>query len=395
MKRKHPNLCLFFEVHQPFRLVEYDFFRIGEHAEYFDHWLNTEILERVYSKSYLPAGELFLELIRQSKGEFKLSLSLSGVLIEQFEKYMPEQIDLFKELIQTGSVEVLAETYYHSLASVYSDDEFRRQVEKHSNKIESTFGVRPHVFRNTELVYSNHISGLVEEMGYQGILAEGLDSALGGRSPNYLYHAPGANSIQTLLRNVGLSDDIGSRFSAQDWSEYPLTATKYLEWLKNSEGDLINLFMDLETIGEHHPQSSGIFDFWRYFVKEALASDFTFATPSELLADHKSVGIYDCEEHSSWAAFGQDLSPWLGNVMQVEAQGKIHRLESLIKEVKDPELTHSWALLQTNDHFHYMATQPGVFNHFSPYENAYDSYIYFMNALADIQIRLKRALEKI
>lgn len=388
------DVCLYFQVHQPNRLIPYDFFRIGEHAFYEDDGLNGEVLSKVAEKCYLPANAMFRRLIGESKGRFRMALSISGTVIEQMEHHRPDVLESFRELVATGGVELLAETYYHSLAMLHSKKEFERQVELHLEKLEEVFKVRPRVFRNTELIYNNAIAAQAETMGFDGILAEGVPWVLNGQSPNYLYRAPHVSQLKTLLRNSELSDDLGFRFSDRNWPEWPLTPEKFADWLAAAPGDVVNLFMDYETIGEHQWEDSGVFDFWETLPGAVLDADLRWVTPSEVVDLCRASREYDCHWPTSWADAERDLSAWMGNVMQQEAIAKIHKLEDEVLAAKDPDLTHVWAKLQTSDHFYWMSTKGGtdggVHQYFSPYPSAYDAYIYFMNALADLQIRLKR-----
>ena len=392
-----PDVCLYFQVHQPNRLIPYDFFRIGEHAFYEDDGMNAAVLNKVAEKCYLPANRMFKRLIEEQEGRFRMAMSISGMVLEQMERYRPDVLESFQELVATGSVEILAETYYHSLAFVHSNKEFERQVEMHLEKVEEVFSIRPRVFRNTELIYNNAIAAQAETMGFDGVIAEGVDRTLGDQSPNFLYRAPDSARIKTLLRNVGLSDDLGFRFSDKNWCEYPLTAEKFASWIVDSPGDVVNLFMDYETIGEHQWQDSGVFDFWQGLPEAVIEAGSQWVTPSEAVDLYRASRVYDSHFITSWADAERDLSAWMGNVMQQEAIAKVHRLEEAVLAVKDPELTHTWAKMQTSDHFYWMSTKGGtdgnVHTYFTPYPSPYDAYIYFMNVLADLQIRLRRAQE--
>jgi alpha-amylase len=391
-----PDACLYFQVHQPNRLIPYDFFRIGEHAYYEDDGLNAGILNKVAEKCYLPANRMFKQLIREHHGRFRMAMSISGTVIEQLERHRPDVLDSFRELVATGGVELLAETYYHSLAFVHSKKEFERQVDLHLQKLEDVFSVRPRVFRNTELIYNNAIAAQAETLGFDGVIAEGVTRTLAGQSPNFLYRAPETARIRTLLRNVALSDDLAFRFSDRNWSEYPLTPEKFAEWVAASDGDVLNLFMDYEAIGEHQWQDTGVFDFWNALPAAVIEAGSQWVTPTEAVTLYRASREYDCQLLTSWADAERDLSAWMGNVMQQEAIAKIHRLEEQVLAAKDPELTHIWAKMQTSDHFYWMSTKSGtdgnVHEYFTPYPSPYDAYIYFMNALADLQIRLKKAL---
>ena len=389
------DICLYFQVHQPNRLIPYDFFRIGEHAFYEDDGLNAEVLSKVSEKCYLPANEMFTRLIEESEGRFRMSLSISGTVIEQMQHHRPDVLESFQKLVATGGVELLAETYYHSLAIVHSKKEFERQVDKHLDKLEEVFSVRPRVFRNTELIYNNAIAAQAETMGFDGILGEGVEWMLNGQSPNFLYRAPHVAKLKTLLRNPGLSDDLGFRFSDKSWPEHPLSPEVFADWLSKSPGDVVNLFMDYETIGEHQWADTGIFDFWEKLPAAVEEEGGQWVTASEAVDLHRASREYDCHRPTSWADAERDLSAWMGNVMQQEAIAKIHRLEEEVLAAKDADLTDVWGKMQTSDHFYWMSTKGGtdggIHSYFSPYGSPYDGYIYFMNALADLQIRLKRA----
>ena len=393
-----PHACLYFQVHQPNRLIPYDFFRIGQHAFYEDDGLNAEVLSKVAEKCYLPVNALFKKLIEKTHGRFRMTLSISGTVIEQMQHHRPDVLKSFKDLVATGSVELLAETYYHSLAILHSKKEFERQVERHLETLESVFHVRPRVFRNTELIYNNAIAAQAETMGFDGIMAEGVPWVLNGQSPNYVYRAPYVTRLKTLLRNAPLSDDLGFRFSDQNWSEWPLTPEKFASWVKEAPGDVVNLFMDYETVGEHQWKDTGVFEFWEKLPEVMLDEGVHWVTPGEVVDLFSANREYDCHWPTSWADAERDLSAWTGNVMQQEAIAKIHRLEEEVLAAKDPDLTHVWAKLQTSDHFYWMSTKGGtdgsVHQYFSPYSSPYDAYIYFMNALGDLQVRLRRIREE-
>jgi alpha-amylase len=393
-----PDVCLYFQVHQPNRLLPYDFFRIGENANYEDEAMNREILSKVAEKCYLPANRMFKRLIEANEGRFRIALSISGTVIEQMQLYRPDVLESFQELVASGGVELLAETYYHSLAFVHSNKEFERQVELHLQKIEEVFFVRPRVFRNTELIYNDAIAAKAEMMGFDGIIAEGVERNLVGRSPNFLYRAPDTAKIKTLLRNIPLSDDLGFRFSDAAWPEYPLTSEKFAQWITECDGDVVNLFMDYETIGEHHWDETGIYKFWESIPEAITEAGLQWVTPTEAVELYRAAREYSCELITSWADTERDLSAWMGNVMQQEAIAKVHHLENKVLSINDSVLTDAWGKMQTSDHFYWMSTKGGtdggVHQYFTPYPSAYDAYIYFMNVLADLQIRLHRALEE-
>jgi alpha-amylase len=389
------SVCFYFQVHQPFRLRRYSVFDTDPF--YFDELKNAEICRKVAHKCYLPANRLMLKLVRQHEGKFKLAYSISGIALEQFERYVPEVIETFQMLAATGHVEFLSETYYHSLASLYSKDEFRDQVELHRAKIKALFGQDPRVFRNTELIYSDAIGLDVSHMGYDGCLAEGADHVLGYRSANYLYRTPHAPKFKLLLKNYRLSDDIAFRFSNRAWEHWPVTADKFARWVSqiNGNGVCCNLFMDYETIGEHQWADTGIFDFLEHLPGEILKSGgHEFVTPSELIDSYDAMGDLDVENPTSWADTERDLSAWLGNAMQSNALHELYKLETPLRAHADPELLADWRRLQSSDHFYYMCTKyfsdGDVHRYFSPYESPYDSYINFMNVLDNIGSRVRQ-----
>ncbi|NIO44646.1 MAG: polysaccharide deacetylase family protein [Candidatus Aenigmarchaeota archaeon] len=380
------SLCFYFQVHQPMRLNRFSVFT--ENSPYFDDERNKGYLRKVARKCYLPTNKLLLDLINEYNGKFKIAFSLTGVFVEQCKKFAPEVIGSFQELAKTGNVEFLNETYYHSLAILFSEKEFIEQIKLHKKMILDLFNQKPKIFRNTEAMYSNNIARLIEKLGYKGIITEGHESVLGWRSPNYLYHPHGCKKISALLRNYKLSDDIGFRFSARWWEEYPLTADKYSIWLSKCEGQCINLFIDYETFGEHQWEDTGIFNFLRYLPAETSKySNLDFKTPSEIVKMYKPVGIVDVPHTISWADVQRDLSAWLENEMQRLAFEQMTKLEECIK--KNPELLHTWRLLQTSDHFYYMCTKwfadGDVHKYFNPYNSPYDAFINYMNILQDLK----------
>jgi len=399
-----PSVCFYFQVHQPYRVKRYRIFDVGNDHNYFNDKSdkdtnNEKILHKVARKCYLPTNALLLELLNQHP-EFKISFSLSGVFLEQLEEFSPETLESFQKLVATGRVEILDETYYHSLAFLYSKDEFKHQVQLHRDKVKKLFGVTPTSFRNTELIYNNELAKAVEEMGYKAILAEGWDNVLGWRSPNFVYHSPTTTNIKTLLKNYRLSDDIAFRFSSQDWKEWPLTSEKFAHWVNqvNGNGHLINLFMDYETFGEHQWEHTGVFDFMRALPGQILKHpDNNFVTVTEAAEKYPSVGEFDAHHYVSWADVERDLSAWRSNGMQHEALGNIYALEADVLATKDPVLIHDWRKLQTSDHFYYMCTKwfadGDVHKYFNPYETPYEAFIAYNNLLQDLRLRVKAALE--
>ena len=383
------SICFYFQVHQPVRLNKFTVF--SENVPYFDEYINRKYFERIARKCYLPTNKILLDLIDQIGKDFKISFSLTGVFVEQCKKYYPEVLESFIELSKTKQVEFLSETYYHSLAALFSMNEFKEQIELHKNMIKDTFNQNPTVFRNTEAMYSNQIANEVEKMGYKGIITEGHESILGWRSPNYLYTANESKKLIVLLRNYKLSDDIGFRFSAKWWEDYPLTADKYADWLSASDGSCTNIFIDYETFGEHQWEDTGILEFLKVLPHKILNYDnLDFKTPSELIKDYMPIGNLDVNRVISWADVHRDTSAWLENDMQKLAFEHMSKLEQYVK--KNVELLKIWRMLQTSDHFYYMCTKwwadGDVHKYFNPYETPYDAFINYMNIVQDIKKKL-------
>ena len=395
-----PSVCFYFEVHQPFRLRRYSVFEAmsahGRSPQYFDDRTNREVAAKVAAKCYLPANRLILDLVRRHAGRFRVSYAVTGTAMDQFALYAPEVLDSFAALAGTGCVEFLAETYHHSLASVAGPAEFAAQVELHRRRLADAFGVTPRVFRNTELIYDNTLARRVAEMGFVGVLAEGVDRVLGWRSPNFVYRPPASRGPSILLKNYGLSDDIAFRFSDRNWAGWPLTPRKFAASLAGQPGPLTNLFMDYETLGEHQWADTGIFDFLAA-LPEVLPAEAgaDFVTVSEAVERFPPVGELDVSRATSWADSERDLSAWLGNPMQNNALMALYELEKPVKDTGDLALIEDWRRLTTSDHLYYMSTKGlsdgEVHAYFSPYDNPYDAYINFMNVLDNLRRRIKRA----
>ncbi|OQZ05813.1 MAG: alpha-amylase [Planctomycetes bacterium UTPLA1] len=391
------SVCFYFQVHQPFRLRRYSIFD-ADH-DYFDDYKNAEICRKVATKCYLPANQCILDMIRVHEGRFRCSYSLTGVVLDQFEAYCPEVIESFKRLADTGCVEFLAETYYHSLAFLFSRAEFEEQVALQQERIGRLFGQKSTVFRNTELIYNNDVAAAAHKLGYKAIIAEGADHLLGYRSPNFVYKAPSA-PITVLLKNYRLSDDIAFRFGNRSWAEWPLTAEKFAKWVNqvNGNGYAVNLFMDYETFGEHQWTETGIFEFLYHMPGEVMkiSGDNNFMKPSEIVSAYEPSGEYDCPHLISWADTERDLSAWLGNAMQSNALQEAFALEGAVKAKGDAELLSDWRRLLTSDHFYYMCTKyfadGDVHKYFNPYESPYDSYINYMNVLDNVAARSRQSL---
>ncbi len=394
------TICMYFQVHQPWRLKPYRFFNMGLDHNYLDDLLNRSLMQKIARQCYLPMNALLLKLIKENKGAFKCSFSISGIAVEQFKAYAPEVLDSFRELSKTGCVEFLAETYSHSLAAMASEEDFREQVQKHVKLMNEEFGVEPTAFRNTELIYSDRVGEWVADMGFRTMLAEGAKHILGWKSPNYTYASAYDSRLRLLLRNYRLSDDIAFRFSDQGWENWPLTSDKYAEWLASDEngGEVINLFMDYETFGEHQGVATGIFDFVKELPAKILGMGLKFNTVSEVSKANQPVSVLHCPHEMSWADEERDTTAWLGNELQNEAFSKLYSQKEKVVALNDPDFNHVWSFLQTSDHFYYMATKwlsdGDVHSYFNPYDSAYEAFVNYMNVLSDFIIELDAALEK-
>jgi alpha-amylase len=394
------TICFYFQVHQPFRLRRYKFFDIGNNHYYYDDYANKSIMRKVAEKCYLPANQTFLDIINEFGCKFKISYSLSGTVIDQFERYAPDVLESFQRLAKTGCVEFLGETYSHSLSALRSKEEFFEQVKLQNEKVEKYFGQKPTVFRNTELIYADFIGEMVAEMGYKAMITEGAKHILGWKSPNYLYCNAINPKLKILLKNFRLSDDMAFRFSNREWSEWPLTADKYVNWLNaiDKKEEIINLFMDYETFGEHQWAETGIFEFLRALPRMVFAhTDFSFSTPSEVAKNYDPVAPIHVPHPISWADEERDLTAWLGNELQDEAFNKLYQLKEKVRKINDPDIQRDWKYLQTSDHFYYMCTKwfsdGDVHKYFNPYNTPYEAFINFMNVLSDFIIRVNEKHE--
>jgi alpha-amylase len=378
------------------RLNHFTVFNIGatndRSSDYFNQHLNQEIFEKVAKKCYLPTNKILLDLINKYKGKFRVSFSLTGTFIEYCERYMPELLESFKALLATGAVDLLGETYFHSLSSLYDDlDEFEKQVDMHRQLIKRVFNYTPTIFRNTETIYDNRIARKIAELGYKGIITEGADKILGGRSANYLYK-PVNVDLSVLLRNYHLSDDVGFRFSTHDWAEFPLTADKFAAWISRCEGDLVNLFLDYETFGEHQWTETGIFEFLKHLPGEILKyKNVDFVTVGEAATRYTPVGEIDVPWAISWADEDRNVSTWLGNDMQKACFNELKNIGGKLKEKYNERLLKTWRRLQTSDHLYYCSTKGladgAVHAYFSPYDNPYEGFMNYMNVLQDLKQR--------
>jgi alpha-amylase len=375
-----PDACLYFQVHQPNRLLQRGAIRQVEDLHFEDDAVNAAILGRVADECYLPANRMFKRLIATHAGRFRMALSISGTAIEQMERHRPDVLESFRDLVAGGGVELLAETYYHSLAFMHSNKEFDRQVDLHLEKIEQVFHVRPRVFRNTELIYNDDIAAKIETMGFDGILAEGVERNLGSMSPNHLYRAPETARIKTLLRNIRVSDDLGFRISDKNWDEYPLTPRKFASWLVGTAGDVVNLFMGYETLGLDRAGGDQIRDFWENLPDAMEVAGLQWVTPSEAVDLYRASHEYHCRLLTSWTDHERDLSAWTENSLQREALYRVHALEKQILAGGDAQLIHVWANMQTSNHFHWMSTKGTVEGGdiAMPYRDAVDAHERFM-----------------
>ncbi len=383
------DLCFYFQVHQPLRLRRYSIFDVGHNRDYWDDVKNKEVMKKVAAKCYLPMNKVVLDLIKHHG--FKAAYSITGTALEQFKEYAPEVLSSFKALARTGNVEFLGETYFHSLSYLFDRNEFKDQVDMHHDMIIEEFGQSPTVFRNTELIFNNDLAFHVQNMGYKGVIAEGADHVLNGRTPNVVYSAKGADRIALLLKNYKLSDDIAFRFSNKGWDSYPLTVPKFVDWVSPILGDSVNLFMDYETFGEHQWEDTGIFDFMRHLPSELKKRNIGFVLPREVAAKPSKDSV-DVHHPMSWADIERDTSAWLGNQMQQSSIRALYDLKEEVFASNDSDLIRDWRRLTTSDHFYYMCTKwfsdGDVHKYFNPYDSPYEAYMAFMNVLEDIKLRL-------
>ncbi|MBK6283119.1 MAG: alpha-amylase [Draconibacterium sp.] len=389
------TVCLFFQVHQPFRHRRYHFFDIGNDHYYYDDFTNESIMNKIATKSYLPTNKLLLKLANQLRSNFKVSFSITGQALEQFQLYAPEVIESFQKLVKTGCVEFLSETYSHSLSSLKDKIIFEEQIKLHDKKIVELFGIQPRVFRNTEMIYSDEIGAHVAELGYTAMLTEGAKHVLGWKSPNYLYVNALNPRLKVLMRNFKLSDDIAFRFADTNWSDYPLTAEKFISWLENinPKDEVVNLFLSYEAIGDRQAKETGIFNFLEsLLVKIAKHPSLKLATPSEMIEELQPISIVSVPTPISWADEERDLTAWLGNGMQKEAFGKLYSLSEQIRRCTDEELLKDWNYLQVSDHFYYMSTKyfsDGKDHSYNnPFNTPFEAFVNYMNVLSDFKIRL-------
>lgn len=393
------TICLYFQVHQPFRFKRYRFFEIGNNHYYYDDYSNESIMRKMASKCYLPANKVLLDLFKEYGQRFKVAFSISGTALDQFELYAPDVIESFQKLANTGYVEFLSETFSHSLVSLKNREEFENQIKEHDARILKYFNKKPSIFRNTKLIYNNEIGDWIYDLGYTAIVTEGAKHILGWKSPNYVYCSAANPRLKLLLKNYRLSDDIAFRFSDHGWNEFPLTAEKFVNWIKNldTKEDTVNLFMNYETFGSLQTKESGIFDFLKALPKFALSTNkITFSSPSDLVDRFQPVAPLSVPHPISWADEERDVSAWLGNELQLEAFNKLYELRDKILQIKDPKILTDWKYLQTSDHFYYMCTkffiQGSLHSYYNPYSSPYDAFINYMNILSDFEIRINEEL---
>jgi len=400
-----PAVCFYFQVHQPFRIQRLRFANVGKFSttplrlddrNYFDEEKNFQIFNKVARKSYLKTNAILLDLIRKYQGRFRISFSITGVVLEQMSLYAPDVLESFQKLVASGGVEILGETYYHSLAALYDDEEFIEQVEEHRSAMFSYFQVVPEVFRNTELIYQDQIGELVHELGFKGVLAEGADDILEWRSPNFVYQHPSVN-LKILTKNYKLSDDIAFRFSNKNWIEHPVSAEKYANWVHaiSGAGETVNLFMDYETFGEHQWEDTGIFEFLRYLPGFILKHpDWEFLTPSEVFKKFPSRGSLHYDRNVSWADTERDTSAWIGNEMQSTALHRVYKMGQKIKQLNHSHFLKTWRRLLTSDHFYYMCTKffsdGDVHAYFSPFKSPYHAFLNYLAILEDFDLQLEK-----
>lgn len=384
------SICFYFQIHQPFRLKRYRFFDIGNDHYYYDNFTNDDIITRIAHRSYIPAADTLLKMIKESDGAFKCAISLTGIVLEQLEQSVPEFIDRLQALVATGCVEILGETYSHSLASLADPEEFALQCKEHDDKIKQLFGQQPRVLRNTELIYCDELAPQILAMGYKGVITEGAKHILGWKSPDYVYSAADAPELKLLLKNDALTDRINYHFSTQ-----PMTADSYIAMIAATpaEEEIFNIFMNMETLGETQPAESGIFSFMEALPRFAKEMGVGFMTPSEVIDTIPAVAALEVLHPISWADEARDTSAWLGNDLQKEAFRKLYSVAERVRLCDDRRLKQDWMYLQASDHFFYMSTKHladgSIHSFFSPYESPFQAFTNYMNVLADFIVRVE------
>ena len=380
------TICLYFEIHQIIHLKRYRFFDIGNDHYYYDDYANENSINEVAERSYIPALNTLIGMVKDSGGAFKVALSISGVALEQLEIHAPAVIELLHQLNDTGCCEFLAEPYSHGLSSLANEECFKEEVMRQSAKMKQMFGKAPKVFRNSSLIYNDEIGAMVAAMGFKGMLTEGAKHVLGWKSPHYIYHCAMNPSLKLLLRDFKFSDDISLRFSNSEWSEYPLFADKYINWIDAlpQEEQVINIFMELSALGIYQPLSSNILEFLKALPVCAKEKGITFSTPTELVTKLNSVSQLDVPYPLSWVDEERDTSCWLGNVMQREAFNKLYSIAERVHLCDDRRIKQDWDYLQASNNFRFMTTKhSGVSLNRGIYESPYDAFTNYMNILGD------------
>ncbi len=380
------KICFYFQVHSPYVLRRYRFFEIGNDHYYYDDFATEGKIRELAEKSYLPANKIISDLIKTTGGAFKCGFSISGTTLEQLEQYAPEVIDSFRELADTGNVEFLAETYGHSLSSIYNDKEFELQVKKHSAKIKELFGKKPTAFRNAELIYSDEMAEKISKLGYNTILIEGAKHILGWKSPNYVYGHPYLPKVKLLTRNFPMSNHIPFQFSDTSWSEFPLTADKFTQWIADApqEEEIFNIWLGYEAFGIIQKDYTGIFEFLKAIPQQAFNRGIGFTTPSEA-SKATPTATLSAPYPLSWSGEEKDLSPWMGNHLQEEALNKLYSVAERVNMCKEKALKRDWLTIQNTDYFRYMSFKDAWG---STFESPYDAFTNYMNILADFLLRV-------
>jgi len=382
------NICLYFEIHQPLRLRRYRFFDIGAEHYYYDDFLTEDRIRDLTLRSYVPASEALLDIIRASDGRFRCAVSISGIAVELLEQYAPEALEALQNIAKTNCVEFLAEPYAHSLSALYDQNEFQQQVKTHASKMEQLFGKKPLTLRNAELIYSDEIGEIAAAMGFKAMLMDEAKHIMGWKSPNYVYQHAHLSKLKLLVRNFKLSDDLSFRFSDRTWTNYPLRAERYLDWINATpEGEnIINIWMGYEALGIYNNAESGIFDFLKALPLFAAERGIGFVTPAEAAKLEAKGGALLVPHPMSWAGSEKDLTPWTGNDLQQEALGKLYAVSERVRLCNDKALKHDWLMLQSSDHFRYMSHNDAFG---SNYENPYEAFTNYMNVLADFLQRVE------
>ena len=386
------TFCFYFEIHQLRQLKRYRFFDIGSDHYYYDDYANARAGAELAENSYVPALTTLLDMIKENNGEFKVALSASGVGLEMLELYAPQVIELLKEISKTGCCEFLCEPYSHGLSSIVSPTAFKEEVERMQRKVNELFGQKPTVLRNSGLIYSDEIGEMAASMGFKAMLAEGAKHILAWKRPHFLYNCANADGLKLLLRDYKLSDDISLRFSNPSWSEYPLFAETYVDWIAAlpQEEKIINIFMNLSAFGMAQPLSSNILDFMKAIPAAAKERGITFSTPSDIVKKYKSVGALEVPYPTSWMDEERDTTSWLGNTLQREAFDKLYSVAERVALSDDKKLKQDWDYLQAAENFRYMTTkQNGIITERCIYDSPYDAFTNYMNILGDFMARVR------